>query len=151
MSILNLPEYNFKFKEEEEEGKKLIFDEIRKAYVAMTPEEWVRQNFLKYLQHEKKFPQSLISVEKALQVYKLKKRADIVVYNNSAKPILIVECKAPHIKITQDAFDQAARYNIKLRVNYLVITNGIEHYCCKVDLRENNYTFLKEIPEYKDL
>ena len=149
MNTLNLPEYNFKYKDDD--GKKSIFDEIRKSYVALTPEEWVRQNFLKYLQHEKKFPPSLIAVEKALKLYKLTKRADIVVYNNLGKPILIVECKSPKVKITQDAFDQAARYNIKLQVNYLAVTNGIDHYCCKIDLKESNYFFLKEIPEYEAL
>ena len=149
MSTLNLPEYNFKYKDDD--GKKSIFDEIRKSYVALTPEEWVRQNFLKYLQNEKKFPPSLIAVEKALQVYTLKKRADIVVYNKLGKPILIVECKAPKVKITQDAFDQAARYNIKLQVNYLVVTNGLNHYCCRVNLAENNYEFLNEIPDYSEL
>jgi len=149
MSTLNLPEYNFKYKDDD--GKKSIFDEIRKSYVALSPEEWVRQNFLKYLQNEKKFPPTLIAVEKALQVYTLKKRADIVVYNKLGKPILIVECKAPKVKITQDAFDQAARYNIKLQVNYLVITNGLDHYCCRVNLAENNYEFMNEIPNYSEL
>jgi type I site-specific restriction endonuclease len=149
MSILKLPEYSFRFKEEE--GKKFIFDDIRKSFVALTPEEWVRQNFIRFLNEEKAYPLSLMAVEKSLKVYSLAKRADIVIYDRKGSPVLIVECKAPHVKISQDAFDQAARYNIKLQVNYLVVTNGMEHFCCKIDLTGETYSFMKDIPMYGEL
>lgn len=149
MNILNLPEYNFKF--QDAEGKKLIYDEIRKIYVTLTPEEWVRQHFIRFLVDIKKYPATLIRVEMSLKVLSMSKRADIVLYNNLGKPILIVECKAPTIRINQQAFDQAAAYNIKLKVNYLIITNGIDHYCCKIDFINESYEFLKDIPDYNSL
>ena len=146
MQELNLPKYQFRFKETA--GKVMIFDAFRKKYVVLTPEEWVRQNFLNYLTMEKKFPASLIALEAALKYNQLQKRADILVYDKQGKPFLMVECKAPEVKITQDTFDQVARYNMIFKVKYLVVTNGLNHFCCQMDYTDNSYVYLKEIPAY---
>jgi hypothetical protein len=147
MQKLNLPTYNFKFKSSE--NKTLIFDKLRKKYMVLTPEEWVRQHFIYFLIEEKKYPVSLIAIEKQLTINNLKKRSDILVFNTDGKPEIIVECKAPSIKITQDAFDQIARYNLKLKAKYLIVTNGLEHFYCKMDFKKETYIFLKMIPDYK--
>jgi hypothetical protein len=147
MQKLNLPTYNFKFKSSE--NKTLIFDKLRKKYMVLTPEEWVRQHFVYFLIEEKKYPVSLIAIEKQLTINNLKKRSDILVFNTDGKPEIIVECKAPSIKITQDSFDQIARYNLKLKANYLIVTNGLEHFYCKMDFKKETYVFLKMIPDYK--
>ncbi|MFH1320438.1 MAG: type I restriction enzyme HsdR N-terminal domain-containing protein [Bacteroidota bacterium] len=153
MMQLNLPNYAFKIITDGE--RKQIFDEIRRKYVALTPEEWVRQNFVQYLIHEKQFPKGLIAIESVINyapehkvMFAGKKRGDIVAYDRSGNPLLITECKSPDIKITQDAFDQAARYNMALKVKYLVVTNGLIHYCCLMDYVKKSYEFLEEIPEY---
>ncbi len=146
MQKLNLPTYNFRIKSNEKHT--LIFDNLRKKYFVLTPEEWVRQHFVQFLVEQKKYPVSLIALEKQLLINNLKKRTDIVIFNKEGLPDIIVECKAPHIKITQDTFDQIARYNLKLKANYLVVTNGLEHYFCKMDLENESYVFLKEIPNY---
>jgi hypothetical protein len=147
MQKLNLTTYNFKFKSSE--NKTLIFDKLRKKYMVLTPEEWVRQHFVCFLIEEKKYPVSLIAIEKQLTINNLKKRSDILVFNTDGKPEIIVECKAPSIKITQDAFDQIARYNLKLKAKYLIVTNGLEHFYCKMDFKKETYIFLKMIPDYK--
>ncbi len=149
MQELNLPKYPIKLKEEK--GTKYIFDSIRKKYLVLQPEEWVRQNFIQYLINDKSFSASLIAIEKGLQLNELKKRADIVIYDNQANPIVLVECKAPKVKINQEVFEQVARYNVVFKVPYLVVTNGMEHYCAKVDFKENGFEFLRELPDYKDL
>ena len=146
MQELNLPTYSVKLKEED--GKKFIFDEVRRKYLVLTPEEWVRQHFVNYLIEVKNYPQSLISIEKGLALNTLKKRADIVAHDLNGNPLLMVECKAPSIKITQDVFEQIARYNIVFRVPYLVVTNGLDHYCCEIDFEQNSFSFLKEIPTF---
>ena len=146
MEQLNLPTYKFKLKKEGEIIK--IFDGIRKKYVVLTPEEWVRQNFLEYLIQEKKFPASLIAVEAGLKYNQLQKRADVLVYDKSGNPFLMVECKASSVKITQDTFDQIARYNIVFKVKYLVVTNGLNHFCCVMDYTDNSYKYLETIPMY---
>ncbi|MBC8487532.1 MAG: type I restriction enzyme HsdR N-terminal domain-containing protein [Bacteroidetes bacterium] len=146
MNNLNLPQYDFRIRETGQ--KKEIFDRIRKKWVALTPEEWVRQNFLMYLISEKNYPESLMAVEAGFKLYKRKKRSDIVVYNNLGEPVLIVECKAPEVKINQGVFDQVARYNMALKVSYLIVTNGLDHYCCHLDYKKNSYHFLKKVPEY---
>jgi hypothetical protein len=146
MIKLNLPNYNFKIKNSE--NKTLIFDKLRKKYLVLTPEEWVRQHFVQYLIREKKYPVSLIALEKQLTVNNLKKRSDILVFNTDGHSQIIVECKAPQIKITQDTFDQIARYNLKLKAHYLIVTNGLEHYYCKMDFENEAYIFLPEIPAY---
>ena len=112
------------------------------------PEEWVRQHCVQYLIHEKKYPKSLINVEKELKVNNLRKRYDIVVFNPDGSIHLIVECKAPKIKIDQSTFDQIARYNLALKASYLMVTNGINHYYCQMDFDDERYQFLKDIPEY---
>jgi hypothetical protein len=149
MQKLNLPEYPLKFKEISD--KLSIFDPVRKRYVVVTPEEWVRQNFLLFLINDKKYPPSLLAVEKKIVFNTLTKRCDIVLYNNKGEALLIVECKAPDIDVSQKTFDQIARYNMKLKVNYLVVTNGLKHYCCFIDFEKNDYRFLEEIPDYNNL
>jgi len=125
-----------------------IFDVIRKKFVDLQPEEWVRQHVLHYLMNEKKYPESLINVEKQLTVNSLKKRYDIVIYNSDGSIRVLVECKAPKIKIDQETFDQIARYNSQLDATYLMVTNGMNHYYCKMDLNQEKYTFLKDIPDF---
>ena len=146
MQKLNLPTYKFKLKSSE--NKTLIFDKLRKRYFVLTPEEWVRQHFVMFLIDEKKYPTSLIALEKQLTINNRKKRTDILIFNKKGVPEIIVECKAPQIKIKQDTFDQIARYNLKLKANYLIVTNGLEHFYCKMDFENETYIFLKEIPNY---
>lgn len=147
MQKLNLPYYPFKLKKDED--KYLILDEVRKKYVVCTPEEWVRQHFVQYLIHHKAYPKGLISLEKGLKLNELNKRTDVLVFDTNAKPIMLVECKSPDVKISQSVFDQAARYNFVYRVQYIVISNGIDHICAKMNYHEEKYEFLKEIPAYQ--
>ncbi len=149
MQELNLPRYPIKIKEEK--GGKYIFDPIRKKYLVLQPEEWVRQNFIQFLIKEKNYPESLIAIEKGLKLNELQKRADIVIYDNQAKPIVLIECKAPKVKINQEVFEQVARYNVVFKVPYLLVTNGLDHYCSKVNFDDNDFEFLQELPVYKDL
>lgn len=142
---------NKDFNIREDRGKKEIFDIIRKKFVALTPEEWVRQNFIRFLTVEKKYPGSLLSVEKEIRVNKLAKRFDIAVFDTSAKPVMIIECKAPEVKISQDVFDQVARYNMFFKVKHLVVTNGNETYCCRIDFESGQYHFLDGLPDYNFL
>lgn len=146
MQPLNLPTYNFKIKSNE--NKYAIFDILRKKYVVLTPEEWVRQHIVHYLIYNKKYPLSRIAVEKKLSINNLTKRTDILVFNSKGVPEIIVECKAPSIKITQDAFDQIARYNLKLNANFLMVTNGLNHFYCNMDFKNECYIFLEDIPDY---
>ncbi len=143
---LNLPNAELKIKLVEETTQ--VFDEVRKKYFKLTPEEWVRQNFIHYLKKDKNYPFGLMGVEKMVKYNSLKTRADILIYNREGMPSVIVECKAPNVEITQDAFNQIAKYNYKLRVKYLVVTNGLKHFCCDMDYENNKITFLEEIPEY---
>lgn len=146
LPILSLPIYKLKMKSEGE--KTYIFDVVRKKYLLLTNEEWVRQNFIHYLNKEKKYPLGLMGVEQMVKYNSLKTRADIVMYNTEGKANIIVECKAPDVKITQDTFNQIAKYNSQLKVKYLLVTNGMNHYCCKMDYESNRITFLEEIPSY---
>lgn len=141
---LNLPVYNHRVITKNDKSK--IFDIVRKKLVALTPEEWVRQNFLHFLIYEKKYPLSLIAVELKIAYNKLAKRCDIVIFENNAKPLMIVECKAADVDITQDVFNQALRYNMPLKVKYIVLTNGVEHYCCEIDYTNNKVIMLEEVP-----
>jgi len=145
----NLPSYPLKIRLHQ--GKQDVFDGLRKKYVALTPEEEVRQLFIQYLINEKKYPSGLLAAEYSLKVNNRKKRADIVAFSNMGHPLLIVECKAPSIKITQKVFDQIAQYNLSLRVDYLIVTNGLEHFCCQLDFTKNSYRFLEDIPEYSEI
>ncbi len=147
---LNLPEYSFKILHSEE-GKKQIFDESRRKYVALTPEEWVRQNFLQYMVSELDYPVSLISVEKGLKVNSMQKRFDAVVFNRNGKPLMLLEFKAPEVKITQKVMEQISRYNLSLNVNYLLVSNGMQHFCCYIDKKSNEIQFLREIPVFNTL
>ncbi|MBT8317034.1 MAG: type I restriction enzyme HsdR N-terminal domain-containing protein [Lutibacter sp.] len=147
MYALNLPTYKFRIKSTK--NKYEIFDIVRKKYVVLTPEEWVRQHLIHYLIEEKKYPISLIAVEKQLTINKLTKRTDILVFNTDGLPHIIVECKSPTIKISQNTFDQIARYNLKLNANYLIVSNGLEHFNCKMDVENEAYLFLETIPNYK--
>lgn len=147
--MLNLPAYLFRIKEKE--GKKVIFDIFRRKWIALTPEEWVRQNFIRYLSEAKHFPVSLISVERSLRMNQQNFRADAVIFAKSGEPFLIIECKSPEVKISQETFDQIVRYNMELKVKYLIVTNGLNHYCCIIDKEKFTYAFLPEIPDYKDL
>ncbi|APY12886.1 restriction endonuclease subunit R [Seonamhaeicola sp. S2-3] len=146
MQKLNFSTYSFRFKSNE--NKISIFDCIRKKFVILQPEEWVRQHCVQFLIHEKNYPKSLINVEKELIVNNLKKRYDIVVFNTDGSIHLIVECKAPNIAIKQSTFDQIARYNLVLNASYLMVTNGLNHYYCQMDFKKECYNFLRDIPSY---
>jgi len=143
---LNFPKFSFRFKNKE--NKVYIFDTIRKKFVVLQPEEWVRQHCVQYLIKNKGYPKSLINVEKELIINKLKKRYDIVIFNTDGSILLIVECKSAKININQDTFDQIARYNLKLNATYLMVTNGLNHYYCQMDTDAERYQFLKDIPDY---
>lgn len=149
MLSLNLP--NFETKLSVRDGKKVIFDIIRKRYVVLTPEEWVRQHFINYLIDYKGYPVSLMANEVLLKLNNTQKRCDTVLYRRDLTARMIIEYKAPHIEITQAVFNQISRYNIVLKVEYLIVSNGIQHFCCKIDYANQTYTFLTDIPEYKKL
>ncbi len=149
MQKLNFPKYNFRFKNNE--NKTLIFDIIRKKFVILTPEEWVRQHTLHFLITEKKYPVSYINVEKQLLINDSVKRYDIVTFKNDGDVEIIIECKAPSIPINQVTFDQIARYNLALNSNLLMVTNGLTHYFCKMDVKNKKYLFLRDLPEYNQL
>jgi hypothetical protein len=144
VQTLNLPDYNSYLNFDETKG--VIFDPLRKKMVALTPEEWVRQNFLKHMILSLKYPEGLIAVEKNLVVNQMKKRCDILVYDKLTNPVLLVECKAPQVQITQKTFDQIAVYNLKLNVKYLIVTNGLNHYCCQFEAKNLSYIFLETFP-----
>ena len=144
MQRLNLPEYPLRIKNEN--GKTMIFDEIRKKFVVLTPEEWVRQNFIQFLINEKNYPPALMAVEKQLIINSLSRRFDLLAYNRKGEPFLIAEFKAPDVNIAQETFDQAVRYNMALKVKYIVISNGMQHFACEIDYEKKDFTFLKEIP-----
>ncbi len=146
MQKLNFPTYSFRFKSNE--NKISIFDCIRKKFIVLQPEEWVRQHCIHYLISEKNYPESLINVEKELFINGLKKRYDIVIFNPDGSIHLIVECKAPSITINQSTFDQIAQYNLTLKASYLMVTNGLNHYYCQMDFSNERYNFLKDIPNY---
>ena len=147
MQNLNFPSYTFRFKNSE--NKMAIFDEIRKKFVVLTPEEWVRQHVVQYLLLEKKYPKSLINVEKLVKVNGLNKRYDIVVFQPNGEIFMLIECKAPEVAISQQTFDQIARYNLKLNAQYLMVTNGLNHYFCQMDFENEKYVFLREAPDFR--
>ncbi|MFC0604320.1 type I restriction enzyme HsdR N-terminal domain-containing protein [Winogradskyella pulchriflava] len=146
MQKLNFPKFDYRFKSTE--NKVSIFDVIRKKFIILQPEEWVRQHCVHYLINEKNYPKSLINVEKELTINGLKKRYDIVIFNPDGSIYLIVECKSHNIAITQTTFDQIARYNLSLNAEFLMVTNGINHYYCQMDMEKERYAFLKDIPNY---
>ena len=147
MQQLNFPSFSFRFKNSE--NKVSIFDAIRKKFIILTPEEWVRQHVVQFLMIEKNYPKSLLNVEKVLQVNGLRKRYDIVVYNSDGTIHILIECKAPEVTISQSTFDQIAQYNMTLQSNYLMVTNGLNHYFCQMDNENEKYQFLNELPNYQ--
>lgn len=146
MQKLNFPAYTFRFKNSE--NKLAVFDEIRKKFVALTPEEWVRQHVVQFLLQYKNYPKSYINVEKSIKINGLIKRYDAVVYQPDGKIFLLVECKAPEVTVSQQTFDQIARYNMVLEAKYLMVTNGLNHYFCSMDYENEHYQFLRELPDF---
>jgi len=146
MQKLNFPVYSFRLKNSE--NKVSIFDQIRKKFILLTPEEWVRQHTVEYLIKEKKYPLSYINVEKLIKINDRNKRYDVVVFNPSGEIFLLIECKAPEISISQSTFDQIARYNLVLKAKYLMFTHGLNHYFCQMDIEKERYNFLKDLPDF---
>lgn len=149
MLELNLPAFDINIKKS---GNKLtVFDNLRRRFVALTPEEWVRQHFVNYLITEKKYPASLIANEIQINLNNQKKRCDSVIYNRAMQPLVIVEYKSPDIKITQEVFNQIVNYNIVLKVEYLIVSNGVNHFCCHMDYEQMKFEYLSDIPLYNEL
>lgn len=146
---INLPPYETKFREQG--GKRQIFDVLRRKYVALTPEEWVRQHVVHYLLDYKGYPKGLLVNEVELVIGEKKLRCDTLLYNRALQPQMIIEYKSPEIDLTQRVFDQITAYNFLLHVDYLIVSNGRQHYCCRMDYERQSYQFLKEIPRYEDL
>ena len=149
MKPLNLPTYNHQIIKSPEGDK--IFDPLRRKYIILTPEEWVRQNFTAYLINELKFPVSLMANEVSIKLNKTARRCDTIVYGSKGEPLVIIEYKAPTINITQKTFDQIVRYNMVLKAKYLVVSNGLTHYCCIIDYEQHSYIFIPVLPSYKEL
>ena len=149
MIRLNLPEYEINVVERD--GKRMIFDFLRRKYVALTPEEWVRQHFTHFLVSQKGYPKTLLANEAQLQIGDKHLRCDTVLYNKEMQPLMIVEYKAPQIQLQQKTFDQIAAYNLLLHADYLVVSNGLQHYCCQMVYEQRTYRFLTEIPDYSTL
>jgi len=144
---LDFPSYSFKIKQET--AVTYIFDDIRKKYLVLTPEEWVRQHVVQFIIKEKGYPRSLIKLEGGLKLNSLQKRTDVVVFNTDGEKILLIECKAPSVKITQKTFDQIARYNIIHKVPLLFVSNGLQHFACKIDIQQQKYQFLENLPAFE--
>lgn len=149
MQRLNLPEYQFNIKNKD--NTFVILDTLRKRWVTLTPEEWVRQNFVRFLIEDREFPAALMNNEISLTQNGIKRRCDTLVADRKGAPLVIVEYKAPTVEITQKTFDQIVRYNMVLKARYLIVSNGMTHYCCKIDYDNNSYCFLEEIPCYGGL
>ena len=149
MQQLNFSKYSFRFKNSE--NKVLIFDEIRKKFIILTPEEWVRQHVIHHLLYELNYPKLHINVEKLIKINGLTKRYDVVVFQSNGEILILIECKAPSIAISQATFDQIARYNLVLHANFLMVTNGLNHYFCQMDFENEKYLFLKDLPAYTNL
>lgn len=149
MYRLNLP--TFEIKITDKDGKSQIFDFLRRKYVTLTPEEWVRQHFVHYLVEQKHYPKALLGNEIELRLGQKRLRCDTLLYTREMKPRMIIEYKAPTIQLQQKTFDQISVYNLLLKVDYLVISNGLHHYCCKMDYEQQKYLFLQEVPDYENL
>ena len=149
METLNLPTYEFRTAKRE--GKRVVYDPFRERYVRLTPEEWVRQHFVRYLTQELDVPAGLVAIEAAFQYQGQPRRADVIVHDRQGAPLLLVECKAPRVSLDQEVFDQCARYNVVLEAPYLVVTNGQTHYACAIDVEEQSYAFLDDLPPYEQL
>ena len=149
MELLNFPDYSFPTKSNE--NKPYVFDPLRKKWVVLTPEEWVRLHCVQFLIQEKNYPSSLIAVEKSIRVFNTNKRFDIVGFQSNQSVSILVECKAPSERITQETFDQIARYNLKLKSDYLMVTNGRFHYFCQMNYEQQEYIFIKTLPPFKSI
>ncbi len=149
MFTLNLPSADLKIIKRG--TKPCIFDVLRRRYITLTPEEWVRQHFVHFLIHHRGYPQALLANEISLSLNGTSKRCDSVLYDRTGTPRMIIEYKAPHVPITQNVFEQISRYNLVLRVDYLVVTNGLNHYCCRMDYERQTCTFLPQVPAYSEL
>jgi len=149
MQKLNLPEYSVKTRTLD--GQQQIFDEIRMKYVTLIPEEWVRQHFINYLVKDRKFPKGLIAVEHPLVINQVSHRADIVAFSSQGKPLVVVECKAPEVQIKQNVIQQVSRYNILLKAPILILTNGLVHFCVRIDFEKNITLTLDSIPFFQDI
>ena len=149
MLNLNLPRFDINVKKMD--GKLSVLDPLRRRFVALTPEEWVRQHFVNFLLTEKGYPAALIANEIQINLNNQKKRCDSVVYNRNLTPLMIIEYKAPDVNITQAVFDQIVRYNIVLKVKYLIVSNGMNHFCCEMNYENQTFCYLPDIPLYKDL
>lgn len=147
---LNLPHYQFNIKKNDK-GALVIFDHLRQRFITLTPEEWVRQNFVRFLIEEKQFPMALMGNEVSLLQNGIKRRCDTLVADIEGNPFVIVEYKAPSIPITQSVFDQIVRYNMVMKAKCLIVSNGLQHYCCKIDYENNSYSFLRDIPNYSEI
>lgn len=150
MQPLNFPP-DYAFDIRTSGGKSTIFDPLRRKHVRLTPEEWVRQNLVQYLIQDLGFPVGLTAIETGFTHQGIQHRADMIVYDRGGNPVLMAECKAPDVKIKQDVFDQIARYNTSVQANYLVVTNGLTHYCYVLNREERTYRFLDQLPRYQDL
>lgn len=146
---LSIPYAELKL-EEDAEGNLKVFDPIRKKLLMLTPEEFVRQNFVRWISEAYGYPNSLIANEVEIQFNGMKRRCDSVIYDRQCNPLIIVEYKAPDVAITQSTFDQIVRYNMELRAKYLIISNGVNHYCCKIDYIRNTYNFIPVIPRFEE-
>lgn len=149
METLNLPLYEAKIKTQDD--KVTIFDILRQKFVALTPEEWVRQNFVHFLVEQCGYPYELMANEVELRIGKKHLRCDSVLYDRTLRPRMIIEYKKPSVKLTQKVFDQISVYNLKLKVDYLVVSNGLQHYCCRMDYENQRYVFLPTIPPYAEI
>jgi len=147
---LNLPEYSFTVSGESG-SEMMIFDGIRKKYVRLTPEEWVRQNFIRYLVTEGGYPEGLIGVEVGFNINRLRRRVDVLIHDRRGKPRMIVECKSPDTPLSEEVFEQIATYNMQFRVPYLIVTNGMIHFACRMDFDNNKPRYLDVIPQYEEL
>ncbi|MBO6288576.1 MAG: type I restriction enzyme HsdR N-terminal domain-containing protein [Prevotella sp.] len=146
---LNLPSFDINIAQRN--GRPTMFDPLRRRFVALTPEEWVRQHFVNYLVHHLHYPAGLMANEVELSVGDKHLRCDTLLYNKDMQPQMIIEYKAPHIALTQKVFDQITAYNLLLHVDYLVVSNGMEHLCCQMDYDNRRYVFLPNIPDYNQL
>lgn len=149
MYDLNLPPASLKIKEQE--GKKYVYDPLRRQYVRLTPEEYVRQRFVAFLVGSKSYPESRLVNEAGIEVGGVKKRCDTILYDHFLQPLMILEYKAPTVAVTQRTFNQIARYNMALKVPWLVVSNGLSHFCCRIDRESGEVLFMKEIPDYGEL
>lgn len=149
LSKLNLPECELLIRSHSNRNQ--VWDTLRRRYVLLSPEEWVRQHLIYYFKDYLGYPVGLIAVEFTIKLFGLTKRCDILVHDRTGKPLLLVECKAPGVKVDSLVLEQAVQYNMKLQLPYLVITNGLDHYCCKIDIAEGTWSFLQKIPAFQDI